>query len=155
LGGGDARPVHNTAQYPFQDVMAQRGMCREGRAPHPMVDIGRAEGRATVALQIYVQQKGAYPSAMAMGGLTRVSPTHNEHRQASTAAGNRSMARSPPNTVQTSRRALFDDVNVSTFGQVIRWQPSERTRACGCITPKKQPDYDKCCLVATTIHVSQ
>jgi hypothetical protein len=50
LGGGDARPVHNTVQYPFQDVMAQCGMCSEGRAPHPMVDIGRAEGRATVAL---------------------------------------------------------------------------------------------------------
>jgi hypothetical protein len=30
--------------------MAQRGMCSEGRAPHPIVDIGRAEGRATVAL---------------------------------------------------------------------------------------------------------
>jgi hypothetical protein len=30
--------------------MAQRGMCSEGRAPHPMVDIGRVEGRATVAL---------------------------------------------------------------------------------------------------------
>jgi hypothetical protein len=39
-----------TRQYPFQDVMAQRGMCSKGRAPHPMVDIGRAEGRATVAL---------------------------------------------------------------------------------------------------------
>jgi hypothetical protein len=50
LGGGGARPVHNTAQYPFQDVMAQRGMCSEGRAPHPMVDIGRAEVRATVGL---------------------------------------------------------------------------------------------------------
>jgi hypothetical protein len=30
--------------------MAQRGMCSEGRAPHPIVDIGRAEGRPTVAL---------------------------------------------------------------------------------------------------------
>jgi hypothetical protein len=35
---------------PFQDVMAQRGMCSKGWAPHPMVHIGRAEGRPTVAL---------------------------------------------------------------------------------------------------------
>jgi hypothetical protein len=33
LGGGDACPVHDAAQNPFQDVMAQRGMCSEGRAP--------------------------------------------------------------------------------------------------------------------------
>jgi hypothetical protein len=28
LGGGDACPVHNTVQTPFQDVMAQCGICR-------------------------------------------------------------------------------------------------------------------------------
>jgi hypothetical protein len=50
LGGGDARPVHNTAQNPFQGVMAQRGMCSKGRTPHPMVNIGGAKGRAAVAL---------------------------------------------------------------------------------------------------------
>jgi hypothetical protein len=25
--GGNARPVHSTAQNPFEDVMAQRGLC--------------------------------------------------------------------------------------------------------------------------------
>jgi hypothetical protein len=34
LGGGDARPEHNTAQYPFRSVMAQRGMCSKGQALH-------------------------------------------------------------------------------------------------------------------------
>jgi hypothetical protein len=50
LGGGDARPVRSTAEYPFQDVIAQRDACSKGRTLHPMVNIGRAEGRATVAL---------------------------------------------------------------------------------------------------------
>jgi hypothetical protein len=49
-GGGDARPVHNTAEYPFQDVMAQCGVYSKGRTPHPMVNIGRVERRATVTL---------------------------------------------------------------------------------------------------------
>jgi hypothetical protein len=40
--------VHNTEQHPFQDVMAQRGTCSKGRAPHSMVNIGRAEGCATI-----------------------------------------------------------------------------------------------------------
>jgi hypothetical protein len=40
LGGGDACPVHDTAQNPFQDVMEQRGMCSEGRAPHSVVSLG-------------------------------------------------------------------------------------------------------------------
>jgi hypothetical protein len=39
LGGGDACPVHNTAQNPFQDIMVQRGMCSEGRAPHSVVSL--------------------------------------------------------------------------------------------------------------------
>jgi hypothetical protein len=50
LGGGDARPVPNMVQNPFQDVMAQRDVCSKGRTPHPIVNIGRAEGRAAVAL---------------------------------------------------------------------------------------------------------
>jgi hypothetical protein len=58
LGGGDARPVRHTAQNPFRDVMATRGVCCKGRTPHPMVNIGRAEGRAAVAglliLEIYM-----------------------------------------------------------------------------------------------------
>jgi hypothetical protein len=37
-------------QHPFQDVLAQRGMCSKGRAPHPMINIGRVEVHTTVAL---------------------------------------------------------------------------------------------------------
>jgi hypothetical protein len=36
LGGGNARPVHNTAQNPFQDVMAQGDLCGNERTLHPM-----------------------------------------------------------------------------------------------------------------------
>jgi hypothetical protein len=50
LVGGNAQPMHNTAQYPFQAVMAQHGVCSKGRTQHSMVSIGRAEGRVTVAL---------------------------------------------------------------------------------------------------------
>jgi hypothetical protein len=42
--------VHNTVQNPFQDVMAQHGVCSKGQTLRPMVNIGRAEGHATVAL---------------------------------------------------------------------------------------------------------
>jgi hypothetical protein len=49
LGGGDACPVHDTAQNPFQGVMAQRGMCSEGRAPHSVVSLGGAKGGATLS----------------------------------------------------------------------------------------------------------
>jgi hypothetical protein len=42
--------VHETAQNPFQDVMAQHGMCSEGRAPHSVVSLGGAKGGAAVAL---------------------------------------------------------------------------------------------------------
>jgi hypothetical protein len=42
--------VHNRAQNPFQDVMAQRGVCSKGRTLHHIVNIGRAVGRAPVAL---------------------------------------------------------------------------------------------------------
>jgi hypothetical protein len=49
-GGGDARPVHNTAQYPFPDAMAQSGVYSKGRTPHPMVNIGRVERRTTATL---------------------------------------------------------------------------------------------------------
>jgi hypothetical protein len=31
-GGGDACPVHSTAQHPFQDVMVQRELCSQGGA---------------------------------------------------------------------------------------------------------------------------
>jgi hypothetical protein len=39
-GGGDAHPVHNTAQNPFQDVVAQHGTCSRERALHPAVRVG-------------------------------------------------------------------------------------------------------------------
>jgi hypothetical protein len=41
--------VHDTAQNPFQDVMAQLGVCSDGRAPHSVVSLGGAKGGATVA----------------------------------------------------------------------------------------------------------
>jgi hypothetical protein len=50
LGRGNAGPVHNTAQYPFQDVMAQRGVCSKCPAPHPMVSAGMAEAGTAVTL---------------------------------------------------------------------------------------------------------
>jgi hypothetical protein len=50
LGGGDTRPVHNTAQYPILDVTAQCGVCSKGRTPHPMVNLFTAEGSVTMAL---------------------------------------------------------------------------------------------------------
>jgi hypothetical protein len=34
MGQGDARPVHSTAQNPFEDVMVQCGLCGQGRASH-------------------------------------------------------------------------------------------------------------------------
>jgi hypothetical protein len=42
--------VHDVAQNPFQDVMAQRGMCSDERAPHSVVSLGGAKGGATVAM---------------------------------------------------------------------------------------------------------
>jgi hypothetical protein len=50
LSGGDACPVNDTVQNPFRDVMAQRGMCSDGRAPHSLVSLGGAKGGAAVAL---------------------------------------------------------------------------------------------------------
>jgi hypothetical protein len=49
-GGGDARPVHSTAQNLFQDVMAQRKLCSEGRASHAVVSVGAVDGGYAVAL---------------------------------------------------------------------------------------------------------
>jgi hypothetical protein len=45
-GGGDACPVHSTAQNPCQDVMAQREMCSKGGASHAVVGV-----RAVVAAE--------------------------------------------------------------------------------------------------------
>jgi hypothetical protein len=42
--------VQDKAQNSLQDVMAQRGMCSEGRAPHSVVSLDGAKGGATVAL---------------------------------------------------------------------------------------------------------
>jgi hypothetical protein len=46
--------------------MAQRGECSKGRTLHPMVNIGRAEGRATVALH-GMGVGGQHADAKAMG----------------------------------------------------------------------------------------
>jgi hypothetical protein len=37
-----------TAQNPFQDIVAQCGLCSQGRASHGMVDVGAAQGRPQV-----------------------------------------------------------------------------------------------------------
>jgi hypothetical protein len=47
---GDARPVHSTAQNPFQDVMAQHEMCGKGRASHAVVGVRAVEGGSAAAL---------------------------------------------------------------------------------------------------------
>jgi hypothetical protein len=46
----DARPVHYTAQNRFKDIMAQRGLCSEGRASLRVVDVSAAESCPTGAL---------------------------------------------------------------------------------------------------------
>jgi hypothetical protein len=42
-GGGDARPVHSTAQNPM-DIMAQREMCGKGGGSHAVVGVRAVEG---------------------------------------------------------------------------------------------------------------
>jgi hypothetical protein len=49
-GGGDARPVHSTAQNPFQDIMVQREMCGKGGASHAVVGVRVVEGGSAAAL---------------------------------------------------------------------------------------------------------
>jgi hypothetical protein len=51
--GGNARPVHSTAQNPFEDVMAHRGLCRQGGASHAVVGVHGAQGDPTAALHIW------------------------------------------------------------------------------------------------------
>jgi hypothetical protein len=50
--GGNARPVHSTAQNPFKDVMAQRGLCHQGGVRHAVVGVRAAQGDPTAALHI-------------------------------------------------------------------------------------------------------
>jgi hypothetical protein len=45
-----ARPVHSTAQNPFQDVIAQRELCCQDGATHGVVEVGVAKGRPPAAL---------------------------------------------------------------------------------------------------------
>jgi hypothetical protein len=82
-----------------------------------------------------MQQKGAYPSAMAIweGRLVSRLRTMNTVKPLQLLA----TAAWPDPFRHQDVLPLFNDVNVSTFVQVIRWQPSERTRACGCITHKE------------------
>jgi hypothetical protein len=49
-GGGDARPVHSTAQNPFQHIMVQREMCGKGGASHAVVGVRVVEGGSAAAL---------------------------------------------------------------------------------------------------------
>jgi hypothetical protein len=50
MGGGDACPVHSTAQNPFQNSMAQREMCGKGGASHAVVGVHAVEGGSAVTL---------------------------------------------------------------------------------------------------------
>jgi hypothetical protein len=49
-GGGDAGPVHSTAQNPCLDVMAQRKLCSEGGASHAVVGVRVVWGDSAAAL---------------------------------------------------------------------------------------------------------
>jgi hypothetical protein len=42
-----------SAQYPFKDVIAQRGLCGQGRASHAVVGVRAAQGDPTAALHIW------------------------------------------------------------------------------------------------------
>jgi hypothetical protein len=44
--------MHSTAQNSFKDVMAQRGLCRQGVASHAGVGVRAAQGDPTAALHI-------------------------------------------------------------------------------------------------------
>jgi hypothetical protein len=50
--GGSARPVLSTAQHPCQDVVAQRGLCSQGGAPHAVVGFRAAKGGTTATLHV-------------------------------------------------------------------------------------------------------
>jgi hypothetical protein len=49
-GGGNTGPVHSTAQYPFEDVVAQRKLCGQGAASHGMVGVRAPECSSAAAL---------------------------------------------------------------------------------------------------------
>jgi hypothetical protein len=48
--GCDARPVHSTAQNPFQDVIAQHELCGKGGASHGVVGVRAVEGGSAATL---------------------------------------------------------------------------------------------------------
>jgi hypothetical protein len=48
--GGNARPVHGTGQHLCQDVVAQRGLCSQGGAPHGVMGVRAAKGGSAAAL---------------------------------------------------------------------------------------------------------
>jgi hypothetical protein len=50
VGRGDARPVHSTAQNPFQGAMVQRELCSQGGATHAVVNVRLAKGFCAAAL---------------------------------------------------------------------------------------------------------
>jgi hypothetical protein len=51
--GGNARPVHSTAQNPCQDVVVQHSLCSQGGAPHAVVDVRASQGGPTAALHVW------------------------------------------------------------------------------------------------------
>jgi hypothetical protein len=62
--------VHSTAQYPFQDVVAQRKLCGQGAASHGVVGVRATECSPAAALDGRgVERQHWEAEAVAEGGL--------------------------------------------------------------------------------------
>jgi hypothetical protein len=62
--------VHSTAQYPFEDVVAQRKLCGQGAASHGMVGVRAPECSPAAALHSRgVERQHWEAEAMAEGSL--------------------------------------------------------------------------------------
>jgi hypothetical protein len=69
-GRGNTGPVHSTAQYPFEDVVAQRKLCGQGAASHGMVGVHAPECSPAAALHSRgVERQHWEAEAMAEGSL--------------------------------------------------------------------------------------
>jgi hypothetical protein len=69
-GRGNTGPVHSTAQYPFEDVVAQRKLCGQVAASHGMVGVRAPECSPAAALRSRgVERQHWEAEAMAEGSL--------------------------------------------------------------------------------------
>jgi hypothetical protein len=67
---GNTGPVHSTAQYPFEDVVAQRKLCGQGAASHGMIGVRAPECNPAATLQSRgVERQHWEAEAMAEGSL--------------------------------------------------------------------------------------